>query len=227
MGSSPFTKRTSIFDPKSLQIDLASEISVIKSDERKIKSCKLNFNTNRIEQIPKDDPRHFFYFISSKFNALKEVNLDDELDDGNPIETRKVEINKKILPKKNKQDKFPKIKNSNKRLSIEKAKKSKRHSKIRFSCKAVIKRNFYLINEEKSDFDKISGFILHEENFKNTQKIKRHHRHKKHAKSNINKNNKINHYLSPIKSKKSGYYNESNNKDSLDLIRSILNEIGN
>ena len=227
MGSTPPLKRTSIFDPKSLQIDLASEISVIKSDERKKKSSRFNFNINRIEQIPKDDSRHFFYFISSKFNALKDVSLNDELNDGNPIETRKIDINKKKYPKKNKHDKFSKTKISNNYLNIGKMKKHNHHTRIRFSCKGVIKRKFYLIDDEKSDFDKTIGFILHEENFKNKQNLKGHHRHKKQAKSNINKNYKINPYLSPIKSKKSGYCNEFNNKDSLDQIRSILNEIGN
>ena len=79
MGNFPSRKTSSAFDPKLLQIDLASEISVIKSDIKK-KSSISTLNINQIGSIPKNDPKHFTNFLCIKFEALEELNLDDELE---------------------------------------------------------------------------------------------------------------------------------------------------
>ena len=229
MGSFPFGKTIPTFDPKSLQIDSTSEISVVKRDARTKKSSKSDLITNSIEHIQKDDPNHFIFFLSSKFDALKELSLNDELDDGNPIEIRKVDIDKKIFPKKHKHVKFSNIKNSKERLNVEKTRK-------KFSCENVIERKFCKIDnlKEKSNFDHKSDFNLHEDNSKSPKKSKFHH-HKKYCKSVKNKNLKKNLSLSTIKSIKSDHGDDLNDdkdgqknvKDSLDPIRAILKEMGN
>ena len=216
MGCLPLRKPTSTFDPKSLQIDLASEISVIKSDERFKKSSKSNLIIHQFEQIPKDDPNCFIYFLISKFEALDELNLDDELDDGNTIETRKIDIDKKIFPQKHRHVKFSKNDSPSKHLSADKIKKYKHESCIEFSHENTVNRNVCKIDniKEKSNFDIITDFTLHEGNFKSPRKSKFHHHHKKHFKSQKNKNYKRNASLSTIKSVMSDYDNElNNNKD--------------
>ena len=65
MGSLPLTKTPSGFDPKLLQVGLASEISVMKTNEGQKISSKSNLNIQLTEQIPKDDHEHFTYFLSS------------------------------------------------------------------------------------------------------------------------------------------------------------------
>ena len=229
MGSLPFGKTKQSFDPKSLQIDVASEISVIRRNERTKKSSKSDLISHSIEHIQKDDPMHFICFLSSKFDALKELSLNDELDDGNPIEIRKVDIDKKIFPKKHKHVKFSSIKISKENLNVEKTTK-------KFSCEDVVERKLCKIEDlkEKSNFDHNSDFILHENNFKSPKKSKFHH-HKKYYKSIKNKKLKKNISLSTIKSIKSDHGDDLNDdkneqknvKDSLDPIRAILKEMGN
>ena len=104
MGSQPLRK-ASIFDPKLLQINLTSEISVIKVDERN-KKCFTQLNIHQPIYSPKSDTKNFINFLYSKFDSLKELSLNDELGDGNLIEIRKIDIDKKVFPKKNKLVKF-------------------------------------------------------------------------------------------------------------------------
>ena len=235
MGSIPLGKKTSTFDPKLLQIDLTSEISVIKIDERKKQSSQSNLNIHQIEDIPKNDPKLFIYFLCTKFDALKELSLDDELDDGKPIEIRKIDIDKKVFPKKNKRVNFSNNKNQN--LNSEKITEFIPPKRKQFSCGNVVKSKFYKINDlkEKRNSDKISEFIFHGKNFKSPKKLKFHHHHKKHNKYNKDKEYKIIPSLSTIKSKNTNCNIELDNNedeqktvnDSLDPIRIILKEMGN
>ena len=239
MGSLPSRKTTSVFDPKLLQVDLVSEITVVKSDERKKKysNSSLKTNNNQIEHIPKNDPKHFIYFLCEKFDALKELSLDDDLDDGNPIEIRKIDINKNMFPKKSKYAKFTKIKNINEQSNVEKEKKSIHQTSIQFSCEKFINGNFYKIDDlkEKLSYGKNNEFNLNRGRYKSPKNLKIRHHHKKHTKSNKNKDYKNNPSLSTIKEKKTDCIEELNNneegqknvKDSIDLIRSILEEMGN
>ena len=233
MGSLPLKKPTSTFDPKLLQVKLASEISVIKSDDKKRKASISTLQINQIENIPKNDPKHFIYFLCSKFDALEELSLDDELDDGNPVEIKKIDINKKIFPKKSNHVKFSKIKN--KESKIEKNKKTIHRTSIQFSSENFIKDNLYKIDDLKDKYSsgKIGEFDIHERNFKSPKALKFRHQHK-HSKINKNKNKKLNPSLSTIKSKSDCENDFSNNengqknvKDSLDPIRAILKEMGN
>ena len=203
MGSLPLGKTTSTFDHKSLQICLVSEISVIKNDEKKTKSSISSLNIHQIERIPKIDQNLFINFLCSKFDSLKELNLDDELDDGNPIEIRKIDIDKRVFPKKRNHAKFSKIKNSNKNLNIEKNQTTIHQISIQISYKNIIKNKFYNTNDlkEKSNSDRTNIFTWNEQNFKNPKKSK-FYRHKKHAKSTKNKDYKTNLSLSIKKPKK-------------------------
>ena len=237
MGSFPLGKTTSNFDPKLLQIGLVSEISVTKRNESNKKSSISILNTHQIEHIPKNGPNLFINFLCSKFDALQELSLDDELDDGKPIEIRKINIDKKVFPKKRKHVKFSKIKDSNKHLNIEKIKKSVNQINVQSSCKNVIKRKFYNLNNLKknSNSDKNNSFILHEGSFKSLKKTKLNH-HKKNAKSTKTKDYKNSLSLSTIKSKISNCDKDLNSnkldeqtnvKESFDLIRSLLKEMEN
>ena len=237
MGSFPLGKTTSNFDPKLLQIGFASEISVTKRNESNKKSSKSVLNTHQIEHMPKNDPNLFINFLCSKFDALQELSLDDELDDGKPIEIRKIDIDKNVFPKKRSHVKFSKIKGSNKYLNVEKNKKPINRMSVQFSCKNEIKGKFYNLDDLKKNSysDKNNNFILNEGEFKSPKKLK-YHRQKKHAKSTKHKDYKNDLTLSTIKSKKSISDKELNNnkekeqkngKDSIDLILSILKEIWN
>ena len=237
MGSFPSQKVSSTFDPKLLQVDLVSEISVIKNDGRKKKYSNSSLNTNnnqnnKNEYIPKNDPKCMMCFLYEKFDALKELSLDDDLDDGNPIEIKKIDINKNVFPKKSNHVKFPKNKNSNsnKHLIAEKIRKPINPKRKEFSCGNVVKRKFCQIDDlkEKSNLDKNTEFTFHEGNYGNKNNLHSHHHHKKHAKSKKNKDHLLNPSLSTIKSKKSDCDEEEqkNTKDSLDPIRAILKEMG-
>ena len=236
MGSLPFGKTESIFDPKLLQIRLTSEISIIKSDIKKNQPFNTALYTSKLEYLQKNDQDHFINFLYSKFDSLKELSFDDELVDANPLKIRKIDINKKIFPKKNKHaTEFPKNKNLNKNLNIEKKHKYKNKINMQFRDKNIIKSEFYKENDlkEKSNSDRVNSFISHEGNFKNTKKSK-FYPHKKHAKSTKNKDYKNNSFLSTIKSKKYTYTNLSNIKNeqinnmySLNSIRIILKKIVN
>ena len=233
MGSQPYRKTKTTFDHKLLQKDLASEISVIKSDERKKKSSVKTLDIHQIEHLPKNDPEHFIYFLCSKFDALKELSLDDELDDGNQIQIRKIDINKKVFPRKSNHVKFSQT--SNKKLNDAKINKTMHQTTIQFSCKNDIKEKFNNIDnlETKSKSNKVITFILNEGDFKGQKKSKFCHQ-KNRAKSTKNKDYIKNTTLSTIKSKKSEWSKEINNnggksingEDSLDLIK-ILEEMGN
>ena len=237
MGSHPLGRTISTFDPNLLQVNLASEITVIKSDERKRQSSTSTLNIHQIENTSKYDTNNFICFLCSKFYALKELSLDDELDDGNPVEIKKIDINKKVFPKKSKHTKFSKIIYINRQSNNDKIKKSIHRTSIQFSCENFLKGKFYKIDnlKEKSSSGKITEIISHERNFKSPKNLKFRHRHKKDAKSNKNKDYKENTSLSTIKSKKSGCDNEINNikegskniQDSIESIRSILKEMGN
>ena len=228
MGSQPLRK-ASIFDPKLLQINLTSEITVIKVDERN-KKCFTQLNIHQPIYSPKSDTKNLINFLYSKFDSLKELSLnDDELDDGNPIEIRKIEIDKKVFPKKNRLVKFSQVKKMNKGLNVDK--KTIHRISEPLSCK-----NDYNIDDliKKSKSDKNNNFFLHEENFKNPKKSK-FYRYINHTKSFKIKDFKKNITLSTIKSKKSECDKElkydnndekTNDKDSLDLIR-VLEEMEN
>ena len=233
MGCFPLRQTTSTFNPKSLQVDLVSEITFIKCDECVKKSSISTLNIPHIEHLPKNDPKHFIYFLCSKFSSLRELSLDDELDDGNPVEIKKIDINKKIFPKKSNHVKFSKIKN--KESKIEKNKKTIHRTSIQFSSENFIKDNLYKIDDLKDKYSsgKIGEFDIHERNFKSPKALKFRHQHK-HSKINKNKNKKLNPSLSTIKSKSDCENDFSNNengqknvKDSLDPIRAILKEMGN
>ena len=232
MGSIPPKKTITTFDPKSLQIDLVTEISVLKDDEKKKKSSStLNIHDKQTDHIPQNDPKLFAYFLCSKFDALKELNLNDDLEDGNPIEIKKVNINKKVFPKKSSHFKLTKINNSNKNLNPQKIQKPINPKRKQFSCVNVINKDeFYKIGDlnGKSNSGKNKEFILHEGNCKSPQTKLR--RRKKQVKSKKNKNYKKTPSMSTIKSKKSDYENnlndEKNMKDSLEPIRAILEEMG-
>ena len=233
MGSSPSPKQTSTFDYKKLQINLASEISVVKNDERRKKFSVPTLNIHQIEHIPQTDQEQFFNFLCSKFDALKELSLDDNLNDGKQIEIRKIDVNKKVFHKKGKHGRHSKVRNSSKHLNLEKIKKHIQPERKQSSCENIIKAKIHSIDDlkEKSSYDKINAFVLQEENLKNPKKSKFYH-HKKNAKSTKNKNFIKDPSLSTIKSKKSNYDKELNNdnvngQDSLDLIRTILEEMGN
>ena len=230
MGSIPSKKTIPTFDPKTLQIDLVTEISVLKDDEKKKKSSStLNIHNEQIDHIPKNDPKLFAYFLCSKFDALKELNLDDDLDDGNPIEIKKIDINKKIFPKKNNHSKIFKVNNSNKNLSHEKIQKPVHPKRKQFSCVNVTnKGEFYKIDDfnEKSNSGKNKEFILNEGNCKSPQTKLR--RHKKNGKNKKNKDYKKDPSISMIKPNNYDNDNklENGGKDSLEPIRAILEEMG-
>ena len=220
-------KTKSTFDPKLLQIDSVTEISLINDDEKKKKSSNstLNITNEQCEQMEKNDPRLFTYFLCSKFCALEELNLNDELDDGNPIEIKKVEINKKTLSKKNNHVKFSKSKNSNENLN--EVKIHKHPKRKQFSCVNVKKRELYKIDDLKikSKSDKNNEFILHEGNCKSPNlKLRRHKK-----KSKKNKDIRKSLSISIIKSNNFDYDNnmdgEKNIKDSLEPLRIILQEM--
>ena len=228
MGNHPLGKTISTFDPKLLQIDSTSEISVFKNDERRKKLSAPTINIHQIEHIPRNDPKLFINFICSKFDTLKELSLDDELNDGNPIEIKKIDINKKVFPKKSNHIKFSKNKNSDKYLSVEKIKKTIHKISEHYTCQNVLKGNFDKIDDlkEKPTSGKNITSFLHRRSLKSPKKAKFHH-HKKHYKFKKNKEYKNNPSLSTIKSVKSDCEDEQiNTKDSLDVIRSILNEMG-
>ena len=236
MGCILSTKTISTFNPKLLAVDLGSEVSIIKTDERK-KSSIQTLSIHQIEHISKNDHKIFINFLFSKFGALKELSLDDELDDGNPVQIRKIDLNKKSFSKKSNHVNCSQIKNSNKYLNFEKIKKPIRPKRKHSFCENVIKRNLYKINDlkEKCNSDRISTVVLHNGSCKNSKKSKFCHSHEKHDKSSINKDYINNNTLSSIKSKnsdcdkklntKSG--EQKNLKDSLDSIRSLLKEMGN
>ena len=234
MGCFPLRQTTSTFNPKSLQVDLVSEITFIKCDECVKKSSISTLNIPHIEHLPKNDPKHFIYFLCSKFSSLRELSLDDELDDGNPVEIKKIDINKRAFPKKNKRVKFAKVSNSSKELSYEKFKKIQPRRK-QSSCENVVaKGKLYNINDlkEKSNTERINTFIFQKGSFQNF-KISKFRNRKKHAKSTKFKDfNSNNPTLSTIKSKKSELNNNNEDEEgkvnhSLDVIRSILKEMGN
>ena len=233
MGSFPSRKTSSAFDPKSLKITLATEISVIIDEKMQKKSISnLKIHDEQIDHMSKNDPKLFTYFLCSKFDALKELNLDDNLDDGNPIEIRKIDINKKLFPKKNSNIKLSKFNNSNKNLSKGKIQKPIHPKRKQFSCVNVKKGEFYKVDDlkEKSNFVKNNEFILHEGNCKSPQNLKI-RRHRKHNKSKKNKDYKKSPSISIIKPNNSYYDNkieddEKNSKDSLEPIRLILEEMG-
>ena len=238
MGNSP-VKTTPIFDPKSLHVDLATEISVIKNNDRqkKFSSSTLNTCHQEIEYMPKDDQNHFVSFLNSKIDALKELNLDDGLNNISPKDKQKTDKIEKISPKKINHVDQEKNKHSKKHPKIFKNEKPIHTKRKQFSCKNVIKRKFGHINdfEEKPNNHKISDPISSKEDFHSHHNLNFHH-HKKH-----DKNNKNHHYkkvcsLSTIKSKVSNYdqelinNNESKQKNDIDsivIIRSILIEMGN
>ena len=237
MGSLPSKKKSSVFDPKSLHIDLVTKISVINDGKKhKESSSTLNTNSEKNEYISKNDPKLFIYFLCTKFNALKEVNLNDDLNDGNPVEIRKVNIDKKIFPKKTNHFKPQKISNSNKNLKTEKIKMPIHPKRKVFSCVNVTKKSELHEKDdikEKSEINKNNEFILNERTCKSPQNLKI-RRHKKQGRSKKNKNYKKTPSLSTIKSKKIDYENnnlnnedgEKNAKDSLEPIRTILKEMG-
>ena len=233
MGSLPLEKAASSFDPKLLQVNLVSEISVFKREERPKKS---NLKVHRVENIIKNNSENFVYFLFSKFDALKELSFDDELDDGNPIEIRKIDINKNVFPKRKNHVKFSKIKNSNKHSKFEKIKNSVNKQKERFSCQNFAKRKFYIIDDlkEKVNFGKIEENNIAKRSIKSQNNLNIYHN-KKYSKTNKNKDYIKNLTLSTIKSKKSDCDTElnknengqKNGDDSLDRIRKIIEEMGN
>ena len=230
MGSFPSRKTSSAFDPKSLKIALTTKISVINDDLKKKQSCStLNIPDDQSIKMLKNDPNLFTYFLCTKFDALKELNLDDDLNDGNPIEIRKVDIDKKIFPKKNNHSKLSKFNNSNKNLSTEKNNKPIHPKKKHFSCVNIInKGNLYKTDDlkEKQNLDKNNEFILNEGNCKSPQTKLR--RHKKNGKNKKNKDYKKDPSISMIKPNNYDNDNklENGGKDSLEPIRAILEEMG-
>ena len=69
--------KISAFDSKLLQIESTSKISVIKCDLRKKEFSNSNLNIHQIEHTSKNDKKQFFSFLSSKFDALQELNSEE------------------------------------------------------------------------------------------------------------------------------------------------------